>query len=70
MAKSKSVGNNFESTPQRIECEDLEPIRIVVRELEGPDGSTMKVEVPVYPPFQLKPRKTRARSVEPEESAA
>ncbi len=32
----------------------LEPIRTVVRELKRPDGSTVTVEVPVYPPFELK----------------
>ena len=33
---------------------ELEPIRTVVRELTRPDGSTVTVEVPVYPPFELK----------------
>ncbi len=31
----------------------LEPIRVVERELTRPDGSKIKVQVPVYPPFQL-----------------
>jgi len=32
----------------------LEPIRTVTRELTRPDGSSVTVEVPVYPPFDLK----------------
>ena len=31
----------------------LEPIRVVERELTRPDGTKIKVQVPVYPPFQL-----------------
>ena len=31
----------------------LEPIRVVERELTRPDGTKLKVQVPVYPPFQL-----------------
>ena len=50
----KSAAKNLEAAPQSIECETLEPIRKVVRELKRPDGSTLRVEVPVYPPFQLK----------------
>ncbi len=33
---------------------NVEPIRTVVRELTRPDGSTVTVEVPVYPPFEIK----------------
>jgi len=36
--------------------EVLEPIRIVERELTGPDGTKMRVKVPVYAPFQLEKR--------------
>lgn len=57
--KGKGISNSFEASSHEIECEDLEPIRIVVRELERPDGTTVAVEVPVYPPFRLKQRKTR-----------
>jgi hypothetical protein len=32
---------------------DLEPIGVVQRELTRPDGTTVVVEVPVYPPFRL-----------------
>jgi hypothetical protein len=31
----------------------LEPVRVVERELTRPDGTKIKVQVPVYPPFQL-----------------
>ena len=32
----------------------LEPIRVVERVLTRPDGTKVRVEVPVYPPFQLR----------------
>ena len=31
----------------------IEPIRMVERELTRPDGTKIKVTVPVYPPFRL-----------------
>ena len=34
----------------------LEPIRYVERELTRPDGTTLRVKVPVYPPFRLEER--------------
>ncbi len=34
----------------------LKPIRFVERELTRPDGSTVRVKVPVYPPFRLEDR--------------
>lgn len=37
-----------------VESEDLKPIRVVERELTRPDGTTVRVKVPVYPPFRLK----------------
>jgi hypothetical protein len=54
--RSKGAAKNFETTPTKVESERLEPIRTVIRELERPDGSTLRVEVPVYPPFRLKHR--------------
>jgi hypothetical protein len=46
-----------------IQSEPLDPVGVVVRELTRPDGTTMKVEVPIYPPFQLKkPAAKSARS--------
>ena len=55
---NKSAANNMEATPRTIECETLEPVRKVVRELKRPDGSTLRIEVPVYPPFRLKEKET------------
>ena len=34
----------------------LEPIRFVERELTRPDGTKLRVKVPVYPPFRLEDR--------------
>jgi hypothetical protein len=34
----------------------LEPIRYVERELTSPSGATVRVQVPVYPPFRLEPK--------------
>jgi uncharacterized protein (DUF58 family) len=34
----------------------LEPVRYVERELTRPDGSKLRVKVPVYPPFRLEER--------------
>lgn len=50
---------------KQIQGEPLEPVRVVERELTRPDGTTMTVEVPVYPPFQLKKR-TPAKQSRPE----
>ena len=48
-----------------IQSEKLEPIRVVKRTLTRPDGTTLEVEVPVYPPFRLpeggSPRRPAAR---------
>jgi len=40
-----------------VEGVPLEPIRVVKRELTRPDGTTLTVDVPVYPPFRLEDRK-------------
>ena len=34
----------------------LEPLRYVERELTRPDGTKLRVKVPVYPPFRLEER--------------
>jgi hypothetical protein len=39
----------------------LDPIRVVKRSLTRPDGSTVVVEVPVYPPFRLAERPASSR---------
>jgi hypothetical protein len=36
-----------------VEGAKLDPIGVVKRSLTRPDGSTVVVEVPVYPPFRL-----------------
>ena len=55
--KSKlSAKKDATSLYEPIEGEPLEPVRIVERELVHPDGTTLKVRVPVYPPFELKKR--------------
>jgi hypothetical protein len=55
--KSKlSVKKDDSENSDRIEGEPLDPVRIVERELTRPDGTTLTVRVPVYPPFRLKPR--------------
>ena len=33
----------------------MKPIRYVERTLTRPDGTTVKVEVPVYPPYEINP---------------
>ena len=39
-----------------IEGAPLEPIAVVERELTHPDGTKLRVAVPVYPPFRLAER--------------
>lgn len=39
-----------------VRCAPLEPIRVVERELTRPDGTKLRVKVPVYPPFRLPDR--------------
>lgn len=55
--RDKSAARNFEPRTTRIEGERLKPIRRVIREIQRRDGSTLRVEVPVYPPFKLKDRR-------------
>ena len=45
---------NREAPPEGIHSVPLEPIRVVERELTRPDGTTLTVKVPVYPPFRLR----------------
>ena len=55
--RSKSAARNLDAQPGRIKGERLKPIRRVMREIERPDGTIVRVEVPVYPPFKLKVRR-------------
>ena len=58
--RSKGTARNLDLRPGEIEGERLKPIRRVMREIERPDGTILRVEVPVYPPFKLKgPRKSK-----------
>jgi hypothetical protein len=54
--KSKRADGKQASPISNIQSERLDPVRVIERELIRPDGTTMKVRVPVYPPFQLKQR--------------
>ena len=44
-----------------IQSAPLEPIDYVERDLTRPDGSTVTVKVPVYPPFKLQDRAVEAQ---------
>ena len=57
--RSKSTARNLEARPSRIEGERLKPIRRVMRDIERRDGTILRVEVPVYPPFKLKDRRKK-----------
>jgi hypothetical protein len=45
-----------EANVGEVQGEPLAPVRVVERVLTSPDGTTLKVRVPVYPPFELKKR--------------
>jgi hypothetical protein len=46
-----------ETAPEeRIQGAPLKPIRVVERVLTRPDGTQLRVKVPVYPPFRLQER--------------
>ena len=49
-----------DARPRGVQGAPLEPIRHVERELTRPDGTTVKVKVPVYPPFRLADRSAAA----------
>ena len=56
-----------------IEGAPLKPIGVVERELTRPDGTKLRVEVPVYPPFRLAerpPPKAEARKQKPPQKKA
>jgi len=57
--RSKSTAKNLEARPARTEGERLKPIRRVMRDIERRDGTILRVEVPVYPPFKLKDRRRK-----------
>jgi hypothetical protein len=47
----------------------LKPLRFVERELTRPDGSTVRVKVPVYPPFRLEDRSALPSAPDPRKQA-
>ena len=51
-----------QAPPDVVEGAKLEPIRYVTRELTRPDGSTLSVKVPVYPPFKLADRDEKKKA--------
>ncbi len=51
MPRGKAQGSQ---SPAREVEERPRPIRMVRRRLETPDGRTVEVDVPVYPPFELR----------------
>ena len=55
--RNKDTARKLEARPTRVEGERLKPIRRVMREIRRPDGTILRVEVPVYPPFKLKGRR-------------
>jgi hypothetical protein len=59
--RGKGTARNLDAQATRIEGERLKPIRKVMRELERPDGTILRIRVPVYPPFKLKDR-SKAKS--------
>jgi hypothetical protein len=59
----RSPTKNRKQTPadDGIQSAPLEPIDYVERELTRPDGSSVMVKVPVYPPFKLQDRATETQ---------
>lgn len=57
-ARRSPTKNRSQQAPadDGIQSAPLEPIDYVERELTRPDGSSVTVKVPVYPPFKLQDR--------------
>ena len=51
--RSPTMKKKQQAPDATVESAKLEPIRFVTRELTRPDGTTLQVKVPVYPPFKL-----------------
>lgn len=60
--RSKTTARNLEAKPARVEGERLKPIRRVMRDIVRRDGTILRVEVPVYPPFKLKDRRKKGEN--------
>ncbi len=57
-SRGDSKDDPFQAARGVVKGADLEPIDHVERELVSPDGTIVKVKVPVYPPFRLESRPT------------
>ena len=72
--RSSTKEDILDPEPQTgIEGAPLEPIAVVERELTRPDGTKLRVEVPVYPPFRLAerpPPKAEPRKQKPPQKKA
>jgi hypothetical protein len=72
--RSSRNDETLDPEPQTgIEGAPLEPIAVVERELTRPDGTKLRVEVPVYPPFRLAerpPPKAETRKQKPPQKKA
>lgn len=71
--RSRSNETPDPEPPTGIEGAPLEPIAVVERELTRPDGTKLRVEVPVYPPFRLAerpPPKAETRKQKPPQKKA
>ncbi|MGI9589902.1 MAG: hypothetical protein ACR2P8_00935 [Myxococcota bacterium] len=55
---SKNRNQERSAAESGVQSAPLEPIDYKERELTRPDGSTVTVRVPVYPPFKLRDRKS------------
>lgn len=55
--RSPTMKKKQQAAQDSIQGTPLEPVRYVTRELTRPDGSTLSVKVPVYPPFELAQKK-------------
>ncbi len=51
--RSPTMKKKQQAPDTTIESAKLEPIGFVTRKLTRPDGTTLSVKVPVYPPFKL-----------------
>ena len=51
--RSPTMKKKQQAPDATVESAKLEPIGFVTRDLTRPDGTTLSVKVPVYPPFKL-----------------
>lgn len=51
--RSPTMKKKQQAPDTNVEGVKLEPLGFVTRKLTRPDGTTLSVKVPVYPPFKL-----------------